>query len=314
MTHMVIIGGTGQLGALLARSCQDIGWQVTALGRHPVQAAWPTGVWDPADPQSLVPFIEGCDVVVNLAGRSVNCRYGAQQRTDIMQSRVQSVRTLGQALQLVHQRPQVWLQAGTATMYAHRYDAANDDVTGIMGGQEVGVPETWRFSVEVAQAWERAVAEVAVPDVRTVILRSSMVMTPDPQGVFDVLCGLVRCGLGGHHGDGRQYVSWIHGDDFVAAVRHLIAVDHLHGPVVVAAPNPLPNSEFMAALRDAMGVRWGLPSPQWLLEIGAWLRRTESELLLKSRRVVPTQLLQDGFVFQHPQWPAAAHDLLARRG
>jgi uncharacterized protein (TIGR01777 family) len=256
--------------------------------------------------------LEGADAVVNLAGRSVNCRYNAGNRRAILDSRVQSTRVVGTAIAQAARPPRVWLQMSTATIYAHRYDAANDETTGILGGTEANAPDTWRFSIDVATAWEKAVDEAVVPQTRTVTLRTAMVMSPDRGGVFDVLLGLVRRGLGGRAGDGRQYMSWIHGDDFVSAVRWLIAQDGFAGPVNLAAPQPLPNAEFMRELRTAWGTRIGLSAPRWLLEVGTFLMRTESELVLKSRRVVPGRLLQAGFTFRFPSWAEAARDLCSR--
>ena len=178
-----------------------------------------------------------------------------------------------------------------------------------IGGDEPGVPETWRFSIEVAQAWERALDAADTPRTRKVAMRSAMVMSPERGGVFDVLLGLVRRGLGGASGDGRQYVSWIHHEDFTRAVDWLIEHDDVAGPVNVAAPSPLPNSEFMRALRQAWGIRFGLPAKRWMLEAGAVFLRTETELILKSRRVVPGRLTDAGFAFRHPTWPEAARDL-----
>ena len=256
--------------------------------------------------------MNGADVVVNLAGRSVNCRYNAINRRLIVDSRVNSTRVLSEAIATAHRPPRVWLQASTATIYAHRYDAPNDEATGILGGNEAAAPATWRFSIDVATAWEQAANDANVPATRKVLLRSAMTMSPDRGGIFDTLLGLVRRGLGGTSGDGRQYVSWIHERDFVRAVYWLIDHDEIAGPVNVAAPHPLPNAEFMRALRDAWGTRIGLPATQWMLEIGAVFLRTETELILKSRRVVPGRLLESGFTFEFPTWPEAAADLCRR--
>ncbi|HEX4645307.1 MAG TPA: DUF1731 domain-containing protein, partial [Verrucomicrobiae bacterium] len=205
-----------------------------------------------------------------------------------------------------------WLQASTATIYAHRYDAPNDEATGILGGSETHAPDTWRFSIEVATAWEQALDKAIVSHTRKVKLRSAMTMSPDPGGVFDVLLGLVRRGLGGRAGNGRQFVSWIHEEDFIRAIYYLVKNDALAGPVNLAAPFPVPNADFMRALRDAWGIRIGLPATNWMLEIGALLLRTETELILKSRRVVPGCLIQHGFTFNFPTWPEAALDLCRR--
>jgi uncharacterized protein (TIGR01777 family) len=268
----------------------------------------------PWDARTLGPWVEeleGAGAVINLAGRSVNCRYHAANRRAITESRIESTRAVGQAIAAARRPPPVWLQASTATIYAHRFDAPNDEATGILGGTEPGSPDTWRFSIDVATAWERALDETATPHTRKVALRSAMIMSPDRGGVFDVLLRLVRFGLGGAAGDGRQYVSWIHDRDFVHAVSWLIEHE-MEGPVNLAAPNPLPNADFMRALRQAWGIRLGLPASRWMLEVGAWLLRTETELVLKSRRVVPGRLLQAGFAFEFPDWPEAARDLCRR--
>lgn len=164
----------------------------------------------------------------------------------------------------------------------------------------------------MAQSWEQAANEAIVPHTRKVLLRSAMTMSPDRGGVFDVLLGLVRWGLGGTSGDGRQYVSWIHDQDFIRAVYWLIDHADLEGPINLASPNPVPNAEFMRTLRAAWGMRFGLPATRWMLEVGAFFMRTETELVLKSRRVVPGRLLQSGFVLQFPTWAEAASDLCRR--
>lgn len=309
---IIIPGGSGQVGTILARAFHGEGHEVVVLSRRPPPAPWKTLAWDAATRGDWWAQIDGADVVINLTGRSVNCRYHAAHRREIMQSRVDSTRAVGHAIAAAQRPPRVWLQAGTATIYAHRYDAANDEATGLLGGDEPHAPDTWRFSIEVARAWERALDEAPTPHTRKVILRSAMTMSPDPGGVFATLLGLTRRGLGGRVGDGRQFMSWIHDDDFIRAVRWLIARDDLAGPVNLAAPHPLPNADFMRALREAAGLPIGLPAPEWLLEIGVRLLRTESELVLKSRRVVPARLLASGFTFHFSTWPAAARDLCAR--
>jgi uncharacterized protein (TIGR01777 family) len=187
-----------------------------------------------------------------------------------------------------------------------------DELTGEIGGHEPNAPDTWRFSIDVATSWERAFFEALTPHTRKIALRSAMVMSPSRGGVFDVLLRLVRFGLGGAAGSGNQYVSWIHDTDFIHAIEFLIAHSELSGPVNLAAPNPVPNAEFMRSLRRAWGMPIGLPAPSWMLEIGAFFLRTETELILKSRRVVPTRLLQAGFDFRFPNWDVASRDLVAR--
>jgi uncharacterized protein (TIGR01777 family) len=306
---IVIPGGSGQVGTLLAHDFHRNGHEVVVLSRHPVPAPWGVVEWDA---QTLGPWaaeLDGAGAVVNLAGRSVNCRYNARNRRDITESRVNSTRVVGQAIARAARPPTVWLQASTATIYAHRYDAPNDEATGVLGGSE---PDTWRFSIDVASRWERALDEAVVPQTRKVGLRSAMTMSPDRGGVFDVLLGLVRRRLGGRAGDGQQYVSWIHDQDFIRAIYWLLEHPEIEGPINVAAPNPVPNTLFMRALREAWGIPFGLPAMGWMLEIGAFLLRTETELILKSRRVVPGRLLASGFTFQFPTWPEAARDLCRR--
>jgi uncharacterized protein (TIGR01777 family) len=309
---IVIPGGSGKVGTVLARAFHAQGHDVLVLSRNPKQEAWRVHAWDARTLSHWSREIDGADVVINLAGRSVDCRYTPANRESIRASRLESTRVVGEAIAHAGNPPRVWLQASTATIYAHRYDASNDEATGVLGGSEPDSPDTWRFSIDVATAWERALNEAVTPKTRKVLLRSAMTMSPDHGGIFDVLLRLVRFGMGGNAGDGRQFVSWIHEQDFVSAVEWLIDHNDISGPVNLASPNPLPYSEFMSALRSARGIPVGLPATKWMLEIGTFLMRTESELVLKSRRVVPARLLQSGFRFQFPTWPEAARDLCSR--
>jgi uncharacterized protein len=169
-----------------------------------------------------------------------------------------------------------------------------------------------RFSIDVVKAWERAANESTTPETRKVLMRTAIVMGPDRGGPFDTLLRLVRYGLGGTSGNGRQFVSWIHDEDLIRSIFWLINNEKLSGPFNLAAPNPLPNAEFMRLLREAWGAPFGLPASKWMLELGAFALRSETELLLKSRRVVPTRLLQSGYVFEFPTWREAAKDLCKR--
>jgi hypothetical protein len=308
---IVIPGGSGQVGRILVWALSADGHEVVVLSRKPGTGHGRVARWDGETLGDWATEMDGADVVINLAGRSVNCRYTAANRRRIMNSRVASTRVVGEAIAKARRPPPVWLQASTATIYAHRFDAANDEPTGILGGSEPGAPDTWKFSTDVATAWERTACDIHVPQTRKVLMRSAMTMSPDAGGVFDALLRLVRWRLGGRHGDGRQYVSWIHEHDFVRGVYWLIEND-IEGPVNLAAPNSVPNAEFMRTLRAAWGARIGLPTSRWMLEAGAFLLRTESELVLKSRRVVPGRLLHAGFTFQFPTWAEAANDLCRR--
>jgi uncharacterized protein (TIGR01777 family) len=297
---------------VLARAFHRDGYDVVVLSRRRQSRPWRVVEWDGRNPGGWQREVDGADAVINLAGRSVNCRYNARNRSEILESRVRSTRAVGEAVAVAAHPPRVWLQASTATIYAHRYDAPNDERSGIVGGDEPNAPSTWRFSIDVARVWERTFDEASTPRTRKVALRSAMTMSPDRGGVFATLVTLVRLGLGGRSGDGRQFVSWIHEHDFVAAVRWLIAHENMDGVVNVASPNPLPNAEFMRVLREACGVPFGLATAKWMLELGAFFMRTETELILKSRRVVPARLLDAGFTFKLPKWPEAARDLSSK--
>jgi len=310
---IVIPGGSGHVGTLLARALTSGGHEVVVLSRRPRSAPWRVAEWDGKTVGEWSNEIDGADVVINMAGRSANCRYTPAHRAEIMDSRVHSTRAVGTAIARSKKPPRVWLQASTATIYAHRYDAANDEATGIIGGSEPNAPVAWRFSIDVVRAWEAALDEAAVPSTRKVALRSAVIMSPDDGGPFAKLMQLVSRGLGGRAADGRQYVSWIHDADFVRALLWVIAHDKLAGVINVSSPNPLPQEDFMRALRKAAGARVALPALRWMLEIGAIVMGTETELILKSRRVVPARLLEGGFVFRHPNWPDAALDLVRRR-
>jgi uncharacterized protein (TIGR01777 family) len=268
--------------------------------------------WDGETLGEWVSEFESADAVINLAGQSVNCRYYDHNRKVIKDSRLKSAKVVGDAIAQAWKPPGVWLQVSTATIYAHRFDAPNDEANGFIGGSEPNAPDTWRFSIDVATSWERALNQAPTPLTRKVLMRSAIIMNPDPGSPFDMLLRLVRFGLGGQAGNGKQYVSWIHDQDFVRAVLWLIEHEQFAGPVNLAAPNPLTNAEFMRALRSAWGMPLGLPASKWMLEIGALVLRTETELILKSRRVIPTRLLHSGFDFQFPAWPDAARDLCAR--
>jgi len=307
---VVIPGGTGQVGTVLNRALTAAGHDVTVLTRQPThdrEIGWDgetLGAWAEA--------VDGSDVVINLAGRSVSCRYTPANLRAMMDSRVHSARVVGEAVAAAARPPRLWLQMSTATVYAHRFDAPNDEATGVIGGAEPGVPDYWAYSVEIAKAWEQAQEEAATPATRKVALRTAMVMSPDRGGVLDILLRLARLGLGGPVAGGAQYVSWIHDRDFVRAVEFLADRDDLTGPVNLAAPHPLPQRAFMRELRAAWGVPVGLPATRWMAELGAFALRSDTELLLKSRRVVPGRLLDAGFAFEHAEWPEAAADLVRR--
>ncbi len=309
---IVIPGGSGQVGRILARHFHARGDAVTVLSRNPRPAPWRVRAWDGVTPGDWIADLEQSDLCINLAGRSVNCRYIAANRRAIYESRIRSTHLLNQVISSLNRPPQLWINASTATIYRHALDREMTEAAGELGGNEPGAPDTWNFSIRVAKGWEEAFFSKPTPHTRKVAIRSALTLSPDRGGVFDTLLCLVRHGLGGTQGTGTQFVSWIHEADFVRAIDFLIEREDLSGVVNLASPKPLPNSDFLRELRAAWGIRFGLPTPGWLIEIGALLMRTESELVFKSRRVVPSRLLAAGFELCFPEWPSACRDLVAR--
>lgn len=313
--RIVLPGGSGQVGQVLAWHFMERGHDVTILTRGPYTAPWQTVHWDGEHIGPWTEHLEGADVCINLAGRSVNCRYHAAHREAIYNSRIGTTRLLSRVIAGLAEPPRVWLNASTATIYRHALDRPMDEFTGELGGHELiyarrHAPETWNFSIRVAKDWESAFFETSTPRTRKVAMRSAIVFSPTPHSAFAIFSNLVRLGFGGKQGSGRQFVSWIHESDFARAVEFLIGREDLDGPINLASPHPLPNREFMGALREAWNVPNGFPIPAPLIEIAALFLRTESELVLKSRRVVPTRLLDAGFEFDFPDWPQAAEDLV----
>jgi uncharacterized protein (TIGR01777 family) len=299
---------------MLCEKLTAMGHHVVVLSRSP-RADDPNSIqWDGKTIGQWANSLDGSDVVINLAGRTVNCRYNATNRKQMMDSRVDSTRVVGQAIAQCENPPQVWLQMSTATIYDHRLDAGNDEESGWIGADKTDYPESWKLSVEIAKAWEREQEVADTPATRKVALRTAMVMSPIKGSIFGVLSNLVRLRLGGSIASGNQYVSWIHEADFVAAIFHLINDETFTGPVNLASPNPLPQKDFMSHMRNAMNVSVGLPATKWMATIGAVVMQTETELILKSRRVVPGRLLASGFEFQFPEWNAAVKELTSRMG
>jgi uncharacterized protein len=322
--RIVLPGGSGQVGQALARHFQLQGHQVTVLTRGPYTAPWQTVHWDGANPGPWTEYLEGADVCINLAGCSVNCRHDAAHRQAIYESRIQSTRLLGRVIASLAEPPRVWMNASAATIYARALDENGadlplDEATGQLGGN-AALPKTeplakpWasrrNFTARVAKDWEAAFFFADTPRTRKIVLRSAIVLSPAPGGAFGVLSNLVRLSLGGKQGNGRQFVSWIHETDYARAVEFLIAREDLDGPFNLAAPSPLPNREFMAALREAWNVPNGLPAPWLAIQLGALFLRTEPELVLSSCRAVPGRLLRAGFKFEFPGWPEAAENLV----
>ncbi|HEX4222472.1 MAG TPA: NAD-dependent epimerase/dehydratase family protein, partial [Pseudonocardiaceae bacterium] len=270
--RIVIPGGSGHLGRFLAGKMAARGDDVVILTRRP-DADLPRGVravtWDGRTEGRWTAEVDGCDVVLNLAGRSVSCRYNKVNLHEMMASRVESTRIVGAAIAAATTPPPVWLQMSTATIYAHRYDAANDEDTGIIGGGEPDAPGYWAYSVEIAKAWEAEQQAADTPDTRKVALRTAIAMSPGRGGAFEVMRMMARFGLGGPVAGGAQYFSWLHDADLLAAIDFLVVRDDIAGPVNLAAPNPLPHRDFMRALRAAIGMPIGLPATRRMAELGA---------------------------------------------
>jgi uncharacterized protein len=315
--RIVLPGGSGQIGRILANFFQQRGHHVTVLTRGPFVAPWQTVHWDGATIGPWTEHLEGSDACINLAGHNVNCRYHAANRRAIYDSRIQTTRLLNRVIGNLADPPRVWLNASTATIYRHALDRAMDEPTGEIDGGLVcsssqAITGRWSFSAAVARDWEAAFFETPTPRTRKTALRSAVVLSPIAGSAFVIFSRMVRAGLGGPQGSGRQFVSWIHELDFARAIEFLLGRDDLAGPVNISSPNPLPNRDFMATLRDAWEIPNGLPIPTLALELGAFLLRTETELVLKSRRVVPGRLLESGFRFQFPALGEAAEDLVRR--
>jgi len=313
--RIVLPGGSGQVGQMLALHWLQQGHHVTVLTRGPFTAPWQTVHWDGETIGPWIEHLEGADVCINLAGRSVNCRYNAENRTAIFESRIRTTQLLGEVIAGLAEPPRVWMNASTATIYRHSLDKAMDEAGGELGGHERvsgnrRAPDTWNFSVKVAKDWEAAFFTSQTPRTRKVALRSAIVMSPTPGGAFAIFLNLVRMSLGGTQGNGRQMVSWIHERDFARALDFLILREDLQGVINIASPQPLSNREFMRELREASGMPNGIPLPAPLIELAAFFLRTESELVLKSRWVIPARLLDAGFEFEFPAWQDAAEDLM----
>jgi uncharacterized protein (TIGR01777 family) len=318
--RIVLPGGSGQVGRMLAQFFQERGHHVTILTRGPYTAPWQTVHWDGRALGPWVETLDGADVCIHLSGRSINCRYTARNRRELYDSRIGPTRLLHDAFAILANPPRLWMNASSATIYRHSpqgtdSDRPMDEATGELGGNEWisrrrRAPEKWNWTVHLVKDWEAAFFSTAMPRTRKIALRTSLVLSPSPGSVFAVLSNLVRVGLGGTQGNGRQYVSWIHESDFARALEFLIGQEEIEGPVNLAAPHPLPNREFMRALREAWDMPNGLPAPAPLMAFGMFFLRTEPELVLKSRNVIPGRLLDAGFQFQFPTWPEAAADLV----
>ncbi|WP_316792360.1 TIGR01777 family oxidoreductase [Pedobacter frigoris] len=301
---IVIAGGNGYLGKVLARYYRDLAEKVIILSRKPQPADGnvETVLWDGKTAGSWTNVLQGADLLVNLCGKNVNCRYTDKNRKEIIASRVIPSLLLGQVIAGLSNPPKLWINVTSATIYRHAEDHAQNEETGNIG---------YGFSIDVCKQWEEAFFAVPTPLTRKVALRMGIVLGRN-DSVFPRLLNLVKVGLGGRQGDGEQYISWIHEHDVARCTEWLMG-NKVDGVLNCVAPEAVKNVTFMKLMRDAYGVPFGLPSPQWLLEIGVLMIGTEMELILKSRWVAPKRLLDAGFNFQFSNAKHAIHDILSLR-
>jgi uncharacterized protein (TIGR01777 family) len=299
--RLVIAGGSGFLGSGLIRHLSAVAQSAVVLTRGPARdvgsvrfVAWDAKTIGPWEEE-----LEGASAIVNVVGRSVDCRKTTANKAAILDSRVDSVNVLGQAVKRCSSPPPVWIQSGTAHIYGDTDDQILDESSLVGTG----------FAPQVGLAWEAALAELALPSVRTVVLRISFVLGRDG-GALATLSRLARLGLGGRIGTGRQFISWIHETDLHRIIHRAIVDDSMRGAYVVTAPNPVPNRDFMRLLRRAVHRPWSPPVPAVLVRIGSVILRTDPELALLGRRCVPTRLMHEGFTFQFPNLEGALADLL----
>lgn len=290
---IVIAGGTGFIGQFLEQRFSETGYEVVIVSRGTGKVQWDH---EPA----LVQALEGAEMLINLAGKSVDCRYSEANKKEIFRSRTETTLLLGKALAQCIQPPALWLNSSTATIYRHAEDHAMTEREGTIGSG---------FSVEVAHAWEEAFFSVDVPGVRQVALRIAIVLGKSG-GVMIPYLNLVHYGLGGYQGNGNQMFSWIHLEDLYRVILFIREQDEIRGAVNCSAPYPVTNKVLMRTLRTKREQKFGLPMPRWLLKIGAALIGTETELVLKSRWVLPDRLLEKGFEFKYPTLEIALEDIL----
>jgi uncharacterized protein (TIGR01777 family) len=299
---IILAGGNGYLGKVLAGYYRNLADEIIILSRTPKspEGNIKTLVWDGKTEGDWANQLKGAEMLINLCGKNVNCRYTKANREEIIASRVLPTILLGKVIEKMENPPQLWINLSSATIYRHAEDRPQDEATGEIG---------YGFSIEVCQKWEQAFLGSHTPDTRKVALRMGIVLGRS-DSVFPRLLNLVKCGLGGKQGDGKQYMSWIHEQDAAKCTEWLLDHRELDGIINCTAPVPQKNAEFMAALRHAYGVPFGLPAPAWFLGIGAAIIGTETELILKSRWVIPKRLLDSGYSFMFSEAEYAIKDIL----
>jgi uncharacterized protein (TIGR01777 family) len=298
---VVLAGASGFIGRYFRARFEKDGWTVRTIGRRGSKGA-PSAVWGDDDVR-LARVLDGAELLVNLAGRSVSCRYNDRNKAAILESRLSTTAALGRAIALCRQPPSTWLNASTGTIYRNAVDRPQSE--------RDGEPGTG-FSVDVARAWEAELDAAVTPGTRKIPMRIAIVLGRGG-GALRPFANLARLGLGGRMGPGSQKFSWIHVEDLYRCVRFLHARTDITGPVNVASPDVVTNRELMRMVRRAYGARFGIPTPAWLLRLGAVLIRTETELVLKSRWVQPEKLLDAGFVYSQPELGRALQQIAKAR-
>lgn len=302
---IVLAGGNGYLGQVLAKHYSGLAEEIIVLARKPKAKHdhIRTVVWDGKSEGTWAENLENADLLVNLCGKNVNCRYTAKNQKEIIDSRVIPTRLLNRVVERLVNPPKVWINITSATIYRHAEDHAQDEANGEIG---------YGFSIEVCKQWEASFFETSTPRTRKVALRMGIVLG-NGDGAFPRLMNLVKFGLGGQQGNGQQYVSWVHEQDAALSTEWILTDEDINGIVNCTAPNPVQNHDMMLQLRKAYDIGLGLPCPTWMLTMGAWLIGTETELILKSRWVTPNVLLESGYKFQYPTIDVATRDLVALR-
>jgi uncharacterized protein (TIGR01777 family) len=295
---IIIAAGTGFLGKNLEKYFTEKENETYILTRNPKRKN--EIHWDAKTVGEWKNWVENADVLINLTGKSVDCRYTEKNKQEIYSSRIDSTKVLQQAIDQCVNKPKVWLNASSATIYTHSETQLNTEENGIIGDD---------FSMNICKSWEKEFFTVKNENVRKIALRTSIVLG-NYGGAFPKLKLITKLGLGGKQGRGNQNVSWIHIDDFCKAIEHIIDSENMSGVINVTAPNPLSNEEFMMKLRKEMKIPFGLNAPVWQLEIASIFLKTETELLLKSRNVYPEKLIKNGFEFSYPNIESAFKNLI----
>jgi uncharacterized protein len=303
---LVLAGGSGFLGSALADYFSNRGWKIVILTRQPSSSgAFQQVEWDGKNLGDWTKALDDSAAVINLVGRSINCRFTPENRKEILESRVDATRVLGQAIAKCQKPPAVWLNCSGVGIYNQSFDTDIDESDSNFSEAETDAS----FTGKVALLWERALAEGKTPRTRKVALRISMVLGRREGTAFAILQRLTRLGLAGTMGSGNQFVSWIHVRDLCRSLESIIQSPNLDGPINITAPEPVTNAQFMRTLRRACGRSFGLPAPAFALKLGSIFTGTEADLILDSRRVVPGRLLASGFKFNFPTCASALQDL-----